>query len=75
MFFLYFALCVYAAKDVSLAWGAVCDDTKNLNETKSKTFSDTKFFPITNPIFFSIPISLDTQSDTFSIPNPKPSKK
>ena len=42
---------------------AVCDDTQNLNETESETFSDTKFFPIPNPILFSIPNFFDTESD------------
>ena len=41
---------------------AVCDDTKNLNETESKTFYLYQFFSILNPFLFSIP--------TFSIQNP-----
>ena len=33
---------------------AVCDNTQHLNETESETFPDTKCFPISNPILFSI---------------------
>ena len=37
-------------KREGLALLAVCDNTKNLNETKSKTFSDTKYFRYRIPI-------------------------
>ena len=59
--------------DTSLA---VCDDTQNLNETESETFSRYQFFPIPNPILFSIPNFFDAESNSFlilnfSIPNLK----
>ena len=41
-----------------------CGDTKNLNETESKTFSDTKYFRYRIRYFFSIPNFFDTESDT-----------
>ena len=35
----------------------------NISNTEPNTFLGTKFFPIPNPIFFSIPIFFDTESD------------
>ena len=43
---------------------AVCDDTQNLNETESETFSDTKFFRH-RIHYFLIPNFFYTESDTF----------
>ena len=57
--------------DVTLV--SVCDDTQNLNETKSETLFQYQIFPTPNPILFSIPNFFDT--NTKSMLNPKPSKK
>ena len=43
---------------------AVCDETKNLNETESETFFRYQFFPILNPILFSISNFFATESET-----------
>ena len=47
---------------------AVCDETKNLNETESETFFRYQIFSIPNPKLFSIPKIFDTEFKTFLIP-------
>ena len=69
---------MHRSQCISAVLYSVCDDTRNLKETESETFFQTKYFRyriryffryqiflIPNPILFSIPNISDTESDTF----------